>query len=160
VRQGDAGDLFGRRGEGDAVLAAGQVRILLKGDAAQAAGIAGARGGQGRLIPAQKEVFARGAAVGQGAVLQVAGQAVVRQLRAYPVNTGNDAVAGHAAQVLARFGVHHHGRRTEAVPVPAHRAVGEQRQYPGPGTFFVGTGSGQHHTGRIEGRHGKDTFFR
>ncbi len=159
VRQGHAGDLFGRRGEGDAVLAAGQVRILLKGYAAQAAGIAGARGGQGRLIPAQKEVFARGAAVCQGAVLQVAGQAVVRQLHAHPVDTGNDAVAGHAAQVLAGFGVHHHGRRTEAVPVPAHRAVCEQGQHLGPGTFFVGTGSGQHHAGRVEGCHGKNSFF-
>jgi hypothetical protein len=60
VRQGHAGDLFGRRGEGDAVLAAGQLRILLQGDAAQAAGIAGREVGRGASYRPRKKFLPAG----------------------------------------------------------------------------------------------------
>ena len=151
--QHDLADLLFRGGKGDAVLGGGKAGVLgLERDAAHAAGVAHAGGGQRGLEAAERQVLGRRAAVGQGAAGEVADEPVAGQLREQLARAVLDAFARDALKDLPAVLVDLPGADPEAALGKAHGPVREERQHGRAGPLVVG---GQGREGvRRAGEHG------
>ncbi len=156
VRHGHPADLLDGGHEVDALLGGAHPALLLKADAAQAAGVAGGRGGQRRLPAAQEQVARRRAAVAQGAAPQVLQQAVGGLAGQALPGAAGDLAGVESLDVLPRVRVHAQAGGHEPVLAPAGGRVGEQRQQRRLTRAHVG-GGGQLGMGRgQEGGHRAD----
>ena len=154
----DLHQFFGGGREGQAALGRhvdGRILVLL-GDAAHTAGIAGARAGQGRLEAAQGEVAGRRAVVLHDAVFEdVAHQPVPGEPAQQGAHVLFDAGTRDVAELLALVGIHLAGADVEASPGETHGAVGEQGQQGGVGIAGVGRMGGERMGRSGKGGHGQ-----
>ena len=106
VHQGNRCNFVRIGGEGDPLLRSGHACAGLQGKAAEAAGIAMARGRQRGFIASQKKILAGRAAVDQGAVFQMSPQTVSGKHSAHLANAGRHPAGGHLPQILTGLAVH------------------------------------------------------
>ena len=131
VRERHRGQLGAGRGLGETVMARAERAVRLERDATDALRIASAARRKRCLVPAEKEVLRRPAAVGQRAALELACDAVPRQLGAPRRDPLPDARLGEAPGILARVGIGAERARPVAAVGEADRRVGEGGQHGG-----------------------------
>ncbi len=128
MSQGHFGYFLRGGGEGDAVLAVVDIGIFLQGKASQTAGVARFGSRQRGLVAAEKKIFTGRASIGQGAIVKMGPQAVVRHLAAHPLDPCDYLFAGHTPQILTWLGVHLDHGRSKAICMPPDSAICEQGQ--------------------------------
>ncbi len=113
---------------GEPVVTGAEGAVGLERDAAHALRVARTARRERRFVPAEEEVLRGAAAVVERALLELARDAIPRQLRAPRLDPLPHAGLGETPRVLARVGVHAERARPVAAVREAHRRVREGRQ--------------------------------